>query len=78
MISLSRRTAMNPHKYKVGQRVRFFQHTSTLSARKEEPKAYFERYEVTRLLPNNGTEFQYRIKACTGSEERVVTESEIG
>jgi hypothetical protein len=69
---------MHPRKYKVGQTVRFFQHASALSGRKEGSKAYFERYEITRLLPNNGTEFQYRIKACTGSEERVVTESEIG
>jgi len=69
---------MHAHKYKVGQRVRFFPRAIAPSARQEEPKAYFERYEIIRLLPNNGTEFQYRIKACSGSEERVVTESEVG
>jgi hypothetical protein len=69
---------MQPHKYKIGQRVRFFQRAVTLTPRKDVPDASPEQYEVTRLLPSNGTEFQYRIKECGKGQERVVTESEIG
>ena len=68
---------MHPHKYKVGQKVRFFQRTSAVSAQRKAAEPIFDRYEITRLLPNNGTEFQYRIKAWPKGEERVVTESEI-
>lgn len=69
---------MRPHKYKVGQKVRLFQRAITLSARKDDPHASPEHYEITRLLPSDGAEFQYRIKGCTKGQERVVTESEIG
>lgn len=69
---------MVPHRYKIGQKVRFFQRTVTLWPRTDETHPLPERYEVTRLLPSNGAEFQYRIKGCTKGQERVVSESEIG
>ncbi len=69
---------MHAHKYKVGQKVRFFQRSISLLPRPGNPEASPERYEIARLLPSNGAEFQYRIKGCTKGQERVVTESEIG
>jgi hypothetical protein len=69
---------MHPHKYKVGQKVRFFQRTIALAPRKDAANATPERYEIARLLPSNGAELQYRIKGCNKGQERVVTESEIG
>jgi hypothetical protein len=68
---------MEPHRYKLGQRVKFFQQPVTLSPRKANPEGPSDSYEVTRLLPSNGAEFQYRIKNNSG-QERVVLESEIG
>ena len=69
---------MQPHKYKVGQKVRLFQRTIALVPRKDGADAAPERYEIERLLPSNGAELQYRIKGCSKGQERVVTESEIG
>jgi hypothetical protein len=34
-------------------------------------------YEVTKQLPHNGREFEYRIKSASESHERVVRESEL-
>ena len=34
-------------------------------------------YEVTKQLPHNGREFEYRIKSANESHERVVQESEL-
>ena len=34
-------------------------------------------YEITKRLPHNGTEFEYRIKSATEPHERVVRESEL-
>jgi hypothetical protein len=34
-------------------------------------------YEVTKQLPHNGHEFEYRIKSSNESHERVVGESEL-
>jgi hypothetical protein len=81
--SLNGRTEMLTHRYKVGKKVRFFQRTA-ISPRKDDAAASerdessAERYEITRLLPSNGAEFQYRIKKGSKGQERVVTESEIG
>jgi hypothetical protein len=69
---------MRSHKYSIGQTVRFFQRTIVITPRKDGPETSPERYEVTRLLPSDGAELQYRIKGCTKGQERVVMESEIG
>jgi hypothetical protein len=34
-------------------------------------------YEVTKLLPHNGSEFEYRIKSAAEEHERVAAESEL-
>ena len=34
-------------------------------------------YEVTRQLPHNGSEFEYRIKSANEEHERVARESEL-
>jgi hypothetical protein len=34
-------------------------------------------YEVTKQLPHNGREFEYRIKSANEEHERVVRESEL-
>jgi hypothetical protein len=34
-------------------------------------------YEVTKQLPHNGREFEYRIKSANESHERVAQESEL-
>lgn len=56
-----------PHKFKIGQLVVF------------RPSAY-ERsgtYSVTKQLPHNGTEFEYRIKHVNEPHERVARESDL-
>jgi hypothetical protein len=72
------RLEVRQHKFKVGQKVRFFQRAIVVSPRTSDPDASRERYEITRLLPYNESEFQYRIKGVDKGQERVVTESEIG
>jgi hypothetical protein len=34
-------------------------------------------YEVTKLLPHNGREYEYRIKSASEEHERVAGESEL-
>ena len=34
-------------------------------------------YEITKQLPHNGREFEYRIKSANESHERVALESEL-
>ena len=35
-------------------------------------------YEVTKKLPHNGHEFEYRIKSASEEHERIALESELG
>jgi len=57
------------HKFKVGQIVDFSQPRLSLPAVRGQ-------YEIVRLLPSDGSEFQYRIKAGE-SFERIAKESEL-
>ena len=34
-------------------------------------------YEITKLLPHNGSEFEYRIKSAAEERERVAQESDL-
>jgi hypothetical protein len=62
---------MSSHKFKVGQTVR-------LPARPDDDSAASaRRYVVTRLLPKDWVNFQYRIKDPHSGEERVVSEPEL-
>lgn len=58
------------HKFKVGQRLVF-------SPGRLDYHQVSGLYEVTRLLPAEGAEFQYRIKASGSGQERVVRESQL-
>jgi hypothetical protein len=57
---------MQNHKYRVGQSVVF-----TGPSRNNSPSG---EYEILRLLPPSGDEFQYRIKSKFETYERVIGE----
>src|SRR5215469_2198073 len=59
---------MAAHKYKVGQLV-------TLHSTRH--CVWAEPFEVVRLLPSAGADFQYRIMSTRDRHERVVFESEL-
>ena len=61
---------MTKHKYTVGQTVRF-SNNGYLSV------ASGEDFKVTRLLPNEGIECEYRIKCAGEPFERVARESQL-
>ena len=61
---------MARHKFKVGQVVDFSQPRLALPTVRGG-------YEIVRLLPSDGSEFQYRIKAAGESFERIAKESEL-
>lgn len=58
------------HKYNVGETVYF---TASNVAR----PAASGTYEVIRLLPTDGDDYQYRIKSSTEAFERVAKESQL-
>jgi len=58
------------HKFKVGEVVDYSQPRITLPPVRR-------RYEIVRLLPSDGRQFQYRIKALGESSERIAQESEL-
>jgi len=68
--------AMPSHKFKVGQAVLFRLSTPRLKPVKQQ-QGRKEEYEIVRLLPRTGSEYQYRIKGGADGHERVVTEIEI-
>jgi hypothetical protein len=61
---------MQTHKFKVGQSLLF-------SPARYEYQRASGLIEVTRLLPAEGTELQYRIKDTSSGQERVVRESQL-
>ncbi|WP_119678022.1 hypothetical protein [Indioceanicola profundi] len=61
---------MNMHKFQVGQSLVF------TPGRFEHQKGS-DLFEVTRLLPAEGTELQYRVKNTGSGQERVVRESQL-
>ncbi len=58
------------HKYKLGQTVQFIPGRSSMSATSRE-------YKVTRLLPPENGQNQYRIKGISETFERVAKESDL-
>ncbi len=64
------------HKYSVGQTVTLVKIAGTRLPRKVEDTLGNE-FQVTRLLPEQGADFHYRIKSASTEQERVVSESEI-
>lgn len=59
---------MAAHKFKVGQLV-------ILHSKRH--GVFAEQFEVVRLLPQENSDFQYRIKSTRDGHERVVFESEL-
>jgi hypothetical protein len=70
---------MRQYRYKVGQLVKIFPRAGAYVPRPSDKTALRDsRFEVTRLLPETGSDFQYRIRNAANGQERVVVESEIG
>jgi len=65
------------HKYEVGQRVRYFLGATGRLSREVEKSLSGSSFEISRLLPSSGAEFQYRVKNTTTGQERVVNEGDI-
>jgi len=65
-----RRTVLKEHKFQIGQTVYFTSrpigHMDTNSS-----------YEVVKLLPSDGADYQYRIKSSKEAFERVARESQL-
>ncbi len=61
---------MQQHKFSIGQPVRFIGNVvNRLGSR--------DGFVITRLLPAEGPEFEYRIKSATEPHERVARESQL-
>jgi hypothetical protein len=60
---------MPSHKFQVGETVYVMRAVSR--------NAPDGAYEVTKQLPHNGQEFEYRIKSASEDHERVMPESEL-
>jgi hypothetical protein len=58
------------HRYRIGEKVQLLYDATTRFSTAE-------LYEIVRLLPETGGEFQYRIKSTEGSHERIAKESEL-
>ncbi len=61
---------MQAHRFKVGKTVRF-------TPGGLNPTAPAGNYEITRLLPADGTDNQYRIKSVADGHERVAKENQL-
>jgi hypothetical protein len=66
----SRRAPLREHKFNVGQTVQF---TSRLIGHMQANSTY----EIVRLLPSDGADYQYRIKNPREAFERVARESQL-
>jgi hypothetical protein len=65
-----RRIALKEHKFQIGQSVYF-------TSRPIGHMAANSTYEVVRLLPSDGADYQYRIKNANEAFERVARESQL-
>jgi hypothetical protein len=65
------------HKYSVGQMVKLFSVVGVRTSRSIEKSAAGNEFEITRLLPEEGADFHYRVKNAVTGQERVAAESEI-
>ena len=64
------------HKFAIGQTVTLLKVAGPRLPRKLE-EANTNEFEITRLLPEQGPDFLYRVKNASTAQERVVSESEI-
>ncbi len=73
----SKRSIVARHAYAVGQMVKVLPSAFGRRPKEVESSVSGNSFEITRLLPEVASSFQYRIKNMTTGQERVVTESEI-
>jgi len=67
---VSRKTSLKEHKFRIGQSVYF-------TSRPIGHMIANSTYEVVKLLPSDGADYQYRIKNSKEAFERVVRESQL-
>jgi hypothetical protein len=67
---VARRTALKEHKFRIGQSVYF-------TSRPIGHMIANSTYEVVKLLPSDGADYQYRIKNSKEAFERVARESQL-
>lgn len=65
-----RRSALKEHKFRIGQTVYF-------TSRPIGQMAADGAYQVVKLLPSEGEDYQYRIKSASEAFERVAKESQL-
>jgi hypothetical protein len=65
-----RRIALKEHKFEIGQTVYF-------TSRPIGHMAANSTYQVVKLLPSDGADYQYRIKSVNEAFERVARESQL-
>jgi hypothetical protein len=65
------------HKFRVGQEVRYLRGAADRVSREMEKSLFSGPFEVSRLLPASGIEFQYRLKNLATGQERIASEAEI-
>jgi hypothetical protein len=65
-----RRSALKEHKFRIGQTVYF-------TSRPIGQMAADGAYQVVKLLPSDGDDYQYRIKSASEAFERVAKESQL-
>ena len=65
-----RRSALKEHKFQIGETVYF-------TSRPIGHMAANSTYQVVRLLPSDGADYQYRIKNANEAFERVARESQL-
>src|SRR5229473_6383012 len=65
-----RRIALKEHKFEIGQTVYF-------TSRPIGHMAANSTYQVVKLLPSDGADYQYRIKSANEAFERVARESQL-
>jgi hypothetical protein len=66
----TKKSAVKEHKFQIGQTVYF-------TSRPVGQMAVDSTYQVVRLLPSDGDEYQYRIKSASEAFERVAKESQL-
>ena len=65
-----RRPELKEHKFRIGQTVYF-------TSRPIGHMAAGDTYEIVKLLPSDGEDYQYRIKSASEAFERVAKESQL-
>ena len=66
----TKKSMVKEHKFQIGQSVYF-------TSRPVGQMAVDSTYQVVRLLPSDGDEYQYRIKSASEAFERVAKESQL-